>query len=99
VGEVADRNVLMVDDLTTTAGTLCAGARLLKEKGAKSILAAVTHCPITDEGRGEAEEVPDRGADHDGQHTAKDWHGFPVKVLSIADLLGEAILRVHNNQS
>ena len=30
---------------------------------------------------------------------AKDWGGFPVTVLSIAELLGEAILRIHNNQS
>ena len=30
---------------------------------------------------------------------ARDWHGFPVKTLSVADLLGEGILRIHSNQS
>jgi ribose-phosphate pyrophosphokinase len=99
VGEVADRNVLMVDDLTTTAGTLCAGARLLKEKGAKSIVAAVTHCPITDEGVERLKKSPIEQLITTDSIPPKDWHGFPVKVLSIAELLGEAILRVHNNQS
>ncbi|MEI9999277.1 MAG: ribose-phosphate diphosphokinase [Verrucomicrobiota bacterium] len=48
VGEVEGRDVLMVDDLTETAGTLSAAAALLKKHGAKRVLAAVSHCLLTD---------------------------------------------------
>src|SRR5207237_894994 len=44
VGEVAGCDVLLVDDITETAGTLTAAARILKDHGAKSIRAAVSHC-------------------------------------------------------
>src|ERR1700736_197050 len=48
VGDVEGKDVLMVDDLTETAGTLSAAAKLLKEHGARRIFAAVSHCLLTD---------------------------------------------------
>jgi ribose-phosphate pyrophosphokinase len=48
IGEVADRNVLLVDDLTTTAGTLTSAARICKAHGARCVYAAVTHAVLTD---------------------------------------------------
>lgn len=46
MGEVRDKNCLIVDDFTTSAGTLCDIARALRERGAKKIVAAVAHAPI-----------------------------------------------------
>ena len=99
IGEVDGRNVLIVDDLTETAGTLTSAAKLLKERGAKKIIAAVTHCLLTDDGieRMKASAVEELITTD--SVPKKDFRGYPVTVLSVADLLGEAILRVHNDQS
>jgi ribose-phosphate pyrophosphokinase len=99
VGEIDGKNILLVDDLTTTAGTLSSASKLLKEKGALSIIAAVTHCPITDDGIEKLKQSPVQELITSDSVPHKDWRGFPVTVLSVAELLGEAILRVHNNQS
>jgi ribose-phosphate pyrophosphokinase len=99
VGDVEGSHVLMVDDLTTTAGTLTAAARLLKDAGAKSIIAAVTHSPITDVGLDKLLASPIEELITTNSVPRKDWRGLKVTVLSVADLLGEAILRVHNNES
>ena len=48
VGEVDGCDVLLVDDITETAGTLTAAAKILKEHGAKSIRAAVSHCVLNE---------------------------------------------------
>jgi len=48
IGEVEGRSVILVDDLTETAGTLTAAARLLKENGAKEIMACVSHAVLSD---------------------------------------------------
>jgi ribose-phosphate pyrophosphokinase len=99
VGEVAGCDVLMVDDLTTTAGTLTAAAKMLKEAGARSILAAVTHCPISDAGLDKLRASDVTELITTDSVPRKDWRGMKVTVLSVAELLGETILRVHNNES
>jgi ribose-phosphate pyrophosphokinase len=95
----------MVDDMTTTCGTLCAAAKILREKGATSIRAAVTHVPLTDKG---VERLrSDTGltelviTDTIPMRDDLDITQLPVKVtvLSVAELLGEAIRRIHNDQS
>jgi ribose-phosphate pyrophosphokinase len=99
VGEVEGRTCVMVDDLTTTAGTICSAADLLHEHGAREIYAMVSHAPIMP---GALERVRDSHLKElivtdtvplDGVGDAS------VTVLSVADLLGEAILRIHENQS
>ncbi len=50
IGEVRGKNALLVDDLTETAGTLTQAAQLLKRKGAKRILACVSHAILNDVG-------------------------------------------------
>lgn len=99
VGEVEDKDVLIVDDLTTTAGTLCSAANLLKARGARNVFAAVTHCLLTDKGVERLRASPIRELITTNTVPPKDWQGYPVTVLSVAELLAEAILRVHNNQS
>ena len=99
VGDVRDRDVILVDDLVTTAGTLCGAAQLVKSHGARSIRAAVTHALLTEAGVDRL-----KGSAIDGLVTTdsvppRDWKGFPVTVLSVDELLAEAVLRIHNNQS
>ena len=99
VGDVEGCNAVMVDDLTTTAGTLCEGARLLKERGARSIIAAVSHCLITEQGIERLKNSAIQELITTDSVPARNWNGFPVRILSVADLLGEAIARIHSDES
>ncbi len=99
VGSVADRTAVIVDDLATTAGTLCEAASFLKKHGAADIYAVVSHASITEVGVERLKKAPIR------ELVVTDsvpFHAPPeinVTVLSVASLLGEAILRIHNDQS
>ena len=99
VGDVKDSSCILVDDLTSTAGTLCAAAGLLRAHGARTMIAAVSHGMITDEGLERMKESGISELITTDSIPRTDWRGFPVKVLSVAELLGEAILRIHNDQS
>ncbi len=97
IGEVEGKNVLLVDDMTETAGTLTAAARLLKEHGAKSIRAAVSHAVLGDLARerlaeSEIEELICTDSTPQAQ-------GDGVSTITVAPLLGEAIRRIHDGQS
>lgn len=100
IGEIDNRTVLVVDDLTETAGTLACAAKTLKEKGASKILACVSHAAIqTPKG---AQRL--RESDIDELITTdtvlrSTVEGIKVTTLSVASLLGEAIKRIHNNSS
>jgi len=99
VGDVDGCNTLIVDDMTSTAGTLSAAAGLLKKAGAKSIRAAVSHSLLTEKGIERLKESPiDELVTTDSVPQRK-WEGFDVTVLSVADILAEAICRIHNDQS
>lgn len=98
VGEVAGCDVLLVDDITETAGTLTAAARLLREHGARSVRAAVSHCILNEVAidrlkTGVIDELITTNS------TPINSHGIPVTVLSIASLLGQAIQRINSNES
>jgi ribose-phosphate pyrophosphokinase len=99
VGDVEGCDTVLTDDLTTTAGTLTAAANLLKEHGARNIYAAVSHAMLTDQGMDRLKQSPIKELVTTDSVPAIDWQGFPVTVLSVAELLGEALLRIHNNQS
>jgi ribose-phosphate pyrophosphokinase len=99
VGDVAGCDVVMVDDLATTCGTLCAAARILKEHGAATIRAAVTHGLLTQQGIDRLKASCIEELVMTDTVPLPDTRGFPVTVLSVAELLGEAIQRIHNDQS
>jgi len=99
VGDVEGCNAILVDDLSTTAGTLCSAAKLIKDHGAKDVYAAVTHAVLTDQGIDRLKQSAIKELVTTDSVPARDWRGFPVTVLSVAELLGEAIMRIHNNQS
>ena len=98
VGEVDGCDVLLVDDITETAGTLCAAAKILREHGARSIRAAVSHCILNEVAferlrSGLIDELITTNS------TPVSTHDLPIKVLSIAPLLGQAIQRINSNES
>ena len=99
VGDVDGCNTLLVDDMTSTAGTLSAAAGLLKKAGAKSIRAAVSHSLLTEKGIERLKESPIIELVTTDSVPQRKWDGFDVTVLSVADTLAEAICRIHNDQS
>ena len=97
IGEVKGQDVLLVDDMTETAGTLCAAAELLKEHGAGKIYAGVSHGVLGEIGN---QRLIDSSIEElittDSTPMAK---GEKVTVVSIAALLGEGIRRIENDES
>ena len=97
IGEVEGRNVLIVDDMIDTAGTICMAADMLMSRGAKSVRAAITHPVLS----GPAYERINDSAlqevivtDTIPLNPNKDLHKFTV--LSVADIFADVIERVHN---
>jgi ribose-phosphate pyrophosphokinase len=99
IGEIRGKNVLLVDDLTETAGTLTAAAALLKRKGAKQIIACVSHAILNDLGiqRLRKSVIDELITTDTVLRPAID--GVKITTLSVAGLLGEAIKRIHSNSS
>jgi ribose-phosphate pyrophosphokinase len=98
VGEVEGRDVLLVDDITETAGTLTAAAKILRAHGAKSVRAAVSHCVLNDVAlerlrSGVIDELITTNS------TPVNPQGLPITVLSVGSLLGQAIQRINSNAS
>ncbi len=97
IGEVKGQDVLLVDDMTETAGTLCAAAELLKEHGAGKIYAGVSHGVLGEIGN---QRLIDSSIEElittDSTPMAK---GEKITVVSIAALLGEGIRRIENDES
>ncbi len=99
VGEVDGREVLIVDDLTESGGTLLAAAELARKHGATRIRAAVSHTVLNETGykrlknNGVLTEIITTDS------TPVDPKGLPITVLSVAELLGEAIIRINTNKS
>ena len=97
IGDVEGKNVLLVDDMTETAGTLTAAAGILKKKGAKSIIAGVSHAVLAKMGNDRLNEsvIEELLCTNSTPYT----EGEKVKALSIAELLGEGIRRIHHDES
>lgn len=100
VGDVKGRSAIMIDDLTTTASTLCAAAEQLINHGAMEVFAAVSHATITQNGIEALKASPIKElAVTDSVPLSLDLGGYPIVILSVAELLGEAIMRIHENRS
>ena len=98
IGEVEGKNVVTIDDMVDTAGTITKAADLMKASGAKSVRACASHCvmsgPASDRVQESAlEEIVFTDSIPYTQRCAK------IKQLSVADLFAETIRRVINNES
>jgi len=99
IGDIDGKNVLLVDDLTETAGTLVNAAHLLKQRGARRIQACVSHALINDLGierlrKSEIDELITTDS-----VVRPSIEGVKITTLSVAGLLGEAIKRIYTNSS
>ena len=100
IGDVADRHVILVDDLIDTAGTICHAAKALKERGALSISAGCTHAVLS----GPAiQRITESDIDElvalDTICLTEDKQFPKLKVLSVAPVFAEAIERIYEDIS
>jgi ribose-phosphate pyrophosphokinase len=98
IGEVEGKDVILVDDLVDTAGTICKAAGLLKEKGAKSVRAVCTHAVLSGKAydnieKSVLEEIVVTDTIPLKQQSDK------IKVLTVSNLFAKAIRKIHDNES
>jgi ribose-phosphate pyrophosphokinase len=102
IGDVEGRTVLMFDDMISTAGTVCEAAKLVVERGAKDVVAACTHPVLVGLAMQRLLESPISKvvvADTIPCGARTKALESKLEVLSVATLLGEAIHRIHHDQS
>ena len=98
IGDVKDKNVVLVDDIVDTAGTITKAANIMLEAGAKSVRAIASHCVMSDPASFRVQEsaLTEMVFTDSIPYSKK---CAKVKQLSIADLFAETIRRVMNNES
>ena len=98
IGEVEGKDVVLVDDLVDTAGTICKAAQLLKEKGAKSVRAVCTHPVLS----GKAYENIEKSVLEEivvSDTIPLTQNSQKIKVLTVSNLYAKAIRKIHDNES
>lgn len=107
IGDVCDKDTLIIDDMIDTAGTLVEAAYALKREGAKRVYAAATHAVFSGPaleriGQGPLEEVVVTDTIPHSKET-DDWKWTQycgnITTLPVAHLFGEAIKRIYSNES
>ena len=98
IGDVKDKNVILVDDMVDTAGTITKAADIMKEAGAISVRAIASHCVMSGPA---SERVQDSGLEEMVFTDSIPYSNrcAKVKQLTIADMFAETIRRVMNNES
>jgi len=101
IGRVKDRNVVMCDDIIATAGTLFSAAKLVKERGAEKIFVGATHGVFAGEALKRLAEAPiEEVVVTDTIPLSEEAKKVGnIKVLTVSQMLGEAIKRIHRNES
>jgi ribose-phosphate pyrophosphokinase len=100
VGEVEGRTCLLTDDMVDTGGTLANAVQALKERGANRVYATATHALLSGRARERLEEAPLEEFVVTNTIDIPEDRTFPaLKVLSVAELLAQAIEYIHSNES
>ena len=103
VGDVNGKNVLVLDDLTESAGTIISAANCCKNNGAGKVYGAVTHGCISEVGHGRLRDAFTKGTIDKffcSNTVTEKWKGSEyVSVVSVADVFAKAIYGIHTNQS
>jgi len=100
IGDVAGRDVIIVDDLVDTAGSIAQAVRVVREHGAQDVYVAFTHPVLSDPAFERLAALPVT------EFVTTDTISIPeakmlpnITILSVAELLGEVIVRTHEGRS
>ena len=100
IGDIQGKVCVMFDDIIDTAGTICEAAKLLMREGAKEVYVCASHPVFSGPALTRLEEAPIKEVIVTNTIPLKnDYIPTKIKQLSIAPLLGEAISRIHDDQS
>ena len=101
IGDVADRDCILVDDMIDTGGTLCKAAEALKERGAKRVFAYATHAVFSGAATQHlASDAIDEIVVTDTVPLSPEMKALgKVRVLTLTTMLAEAIRRISNEES
>ena len=101
IGDVADRDCILVDDMIDTGGTLCKAAEALKERGAKRVFAYATHAAFSGlAAQHLASDAIDEIVVTDTVPLSPEMQALgKVRVLTLSSMLAEAIRRISNEES
>jgi ribose-phosphate pyrophosphokinase len=99
IGEVEGSDILLVDDLTETGGTLTSAATILKEHGALDIYAAVSHAVLVDVAVPRLQKSEIKELVTTNSTPVRRIDGFSIQVQCVSELLGEGMKRIHNDES
>jgi ribose-phosphate pyrophosphokinase len=100
IGEISGQDVVIIDDMITTAGSMTNAIRVARDHGAKRVFPIVTHAVLCGEAFDRLSEVRlDALAVCDTIPLKRRYAELPITVISVADLLGKAIKNIHTNQS
>jgi len=100
IGDVKGKTAVMIDDIVDTAGSLCEAAKALSNMGVKSVYACCTHAILSDPA---VQRIEDSTIEQliitNSIPLPKDKESKKIVTLSIADALGDAIVRIYTRQS
>lgn len=101
IGDVKGKDCILIDDIADSAGTLCNAAVALKDKGANSVHAYISHGVLSGEAvaRIEASPMESMTITDTIQATEKVLNSTKFRIISVADLVGESILRINEERS
>ena len=100
IGDVEGKNVILVDDIVDTAGTITSAAGVLKDFGAKRVIAAATHGVLSGPAIDRINNSQiEKFIITDTIPLPEEKHSDKLEVISVARLFAEAMTRVHNNKS
>lgn len=100
IGDVEGKTAVLVDDMIDTAGTICEGARLLRDNGARHVYACATHAVFSPPAVERLSAGPFEEVIVTNTIPVPEEKQFKqLTVLSVANLLGEAIWRIHEDSS
>ncbi len=101
IGDVSGKTAILLDDMVDTAGTLCGGARMLMEYGAREVHACCSHAVLSGPAiqRINDSDIKSLVVTNSIPLNGKARECDKIKVLSVGPLLGEAIKRIHDEDS
>ena len=101
IGEVKGKTAILIDDMIDTGGTICSGANLLKKEGANKIFACASHAVFSPPSieRLSIKDLFEQVIVTNSIPVLVNDNFPQLKVLSVANMLGEAIWRIHEESS
>ena len=100
IGDVKDKTALIVDDFSLSGGTLAELSCLLKDRGAKKIVACLSHMMLSEKGVEKIEKSHiDLLIGTDSVENKNILKSDKIKLVSVAPLFAQALIRIHNRES